>query len=45
MKSFLKEFKDFIATGNMVELAVAVILAGAVALVAGVILLVAKGKE
>ncbi len=30
MKSFLKEFKDFIATGNMVELAVAVILAGAV---------------
>ena len=26
MKNFLKEFKDFIATGNMVELAVAVIL-------------------
>ena len=30
MRSFLKEFKDFIATGNMIELAVAVILAGAV---------------
>ena len=26
MKSFLKDFKDFIATGNMVELAVAFIL-------------------
>ena len=26
MKNFVKEFKDFIATGNMVELAVAVIL-------------------
>ena len=26
MKNFLKEFKDFIATGNMIELAVAVIL-------------------
>ena len=26
MKNFIKEFKDFIATGNMVELAVAVIL-------------------
>ena len=26
MKNFLKEFKDFIATGNMVELAVAFIL-------------------
>ena len=26
MKSFLKEFKDFIATGNIVELAVAFIL-------------------
>ncbi len=26
MKNFLKEFKEFIATGNMVELAVAVIL-------------------
>ncbi len=30
MRNFLKEFKDFIATGNMIELAVAVILAGAV---------------
>jgi len=26
MKNFIKEFKEFIATGNMVELAVAVIL-------------------
>lgn len=30
MREFFKEFKDFIATGNMIELAVAVILAGAV---------------
>ena len=30
MKNFAKEFKDFIATGNMIELAVAVILGGAV---------------
>jgi large conductance mechanosensitive channel len=30
MKKFGKEFKDFIATGNMIELAVAVILGGAV---------------
>jgi large conductance mechanosensitive channel len=30
MKNFLKEFKDFIATGNMIELAVAVILGTAV---------------
>ena len=30
MRNFFKEFKDFIATGNMIELAVAVILAGAV---------------
>jgi large conductance mechanosensitive channel len=30
MRGFLKEFRDFIATGNMIELAVAVILAGAV---------------
>lgn len=30
MRSFLKEFKEFIATGNMVELAVGVILGGAV---------------
>lgn len=30
MKSFLKEFKDFIATGSMIELAVAVILGAAV---------------
>jgi large conductance mechanosensitive channel len=30
MKNFLKEFKDFIATGNMIELAVAVILGGAI---------------
>jgi large conductance mechanosensitive channel len=33
MKNMLKEFKDFIATGNMIELAVAVILGGAVKLV------------
>jgi len=33
MKNFLKEFKSFIATGNMIELAVAVILGGAVKLV------------
>ena len=30
MKNFLKEFKDFIATGNMIELAVAVILGASV---------------
>lgn len=30
MRNFLKEFKDFIATGNMIELAVAVILGAAV---------------
>jgi large conductance mechanosensitive channel len=30
MRSFLREFKDFIATGNMIELAVAVILGAAV---------------
>jgi large conductance mechanosensitive channel len=30
MRSFLKEFKEFIAAGNMVELAVGVILGGAV---------------
>ncbi|HAP75503.1 MAG TPA: large conductance mechanosensitive channel protein MscL [Acidimicrobiaceae bacterium] len=30
MKNFLKEFKSFIATGNMIELAVAVILGAAV---------------
>lgn len=30
MKKFAKEFKDFIATGNVIELAVAVILGGAV---------------
>jgi large conductance mechanosensitive channel len=30
MKSFVKEFKDFIVTGNMIELAVGVILAAAV---------------
>jgi large conductance mechanosensitive channel len=30
VRNFVKEFKDFIATGNMMELAVAVILAGAV---------------
>lgn len=30
MRNFFKEFRDFIATGNMVELAVAVILATAV---------------
>ena len=28
MKNFFKEFRDFIATGSMIELAVAVILAG-----------------
>jgi large conductance mechanosensitive channel len=28
VKGFVKEFKDFIASGNMIELAVAVILAG-----------------
>ena len=28
MKGFIKEFKEFIAGGNMIELAVAVILAG-----------------
>ena len=31
MKNFLREFKDFIATGNMIELAVAFILGVAVA--------------
>ena len=30
MRKFVKEFKEFIATGNMLELAVAVILGGAV---------------
>ena len=30
MKNLLKEFKDFIAGGNMIELAVAVILAGVI---------------
>lgn len=30
MKKFITEFKDFIAGGNMIELAVAVILAGAI---------------
>jgi large conductance mechanosensitive channel len=30
MKNFVKEFRDFIATGNMIELAVAVILGAAV---------------
>ncbi len=30
MKNLAKEFKDFIAGGNMIELAVAVILAGAI---------------
>lgn len=30
MRTFLKEFKEFIATGNMLELAVAVILGAAV---------------
>lgn len=30
MRNFVREFKEFIATGNMIELAVAVILAGAV---------------
>ena len=30
MKGFAKEFKDFIAGGNMIELAVAVILAAAI---------------
>ncbi len=30
MRSFLREFKEFIATGNMIELAVAVILGAAV---------------
>ena len=30
MKGFFKEFKQFIATGNMLELAIAVILGGAV---------------
>lgn len=30
MKKFVKEFRDFIATGNMIELAVAVILGAAV---------------
>jgi large conductance mechanosensitive channel len=30
MKKFIKEFRDFIATGNMVEFAVAVVLGAAV---------------
>ena len=30
MRKFVREFKEFIATGNMLELAVAVILGGAV---------------
>jgi large conductance mechanosensitive channel len=30
VKNFMKEFKDFIAAGNMIELAIAVILAGVV---------------
>lgn len=30
MKSFVKEFRDFVVTGNMIELAVGVILAAAV---------------
>ena len=30
MRNFVREFKEFIATSNMIELAVAVILAGAV---------------
>ena len=30
MRSFVKEFRDFIATGNVIELAVAVILGAAV---------------
>ena len=30
MKKFIQEFREFIATGNMLELAVAVILGGAV---------------
>jgi large conductance mechanosensitive channel len=30
MKNFVKEFRDFIVTGNMIELAVAVILAASV---------------
>jgi large conductance mechanosensitive channel len=33
VKNFLKEFREFIATGNMIELAVAVILGAAVAAV------------
>jgi len=33
MKNFLKEFKEFIATGNMIELAVAVILGASVSAV------------
>lgn len=33
MKNFAKEFKEFIATGNMIELAVAVILGSAVKVV------------
>lgn len=33
MKNLAKEFKEFIATGNMIELAVAVILGGAVKVV------------
>lgn len=30
MRNFIREFRDFIATGSMIELAVAVILAGVV---------------
>lgn len=33
MKNFVKEFRDFIATGNMIELAVAVILGASVSAV------------
>ena len=33
MRSFVKEFKDFIASGNVIELAVAVILGAAIAAV------------
>jgi large conductance mechanosensitive channel len=33
MKSFVKEFKEFIVTGNVIELAVGVILGAAVAVV------------
>ena len=33
MKRFLKEFRDFVATGNVIELAVAVILGAAISAV------------